>query len=150
MVNVDEFTKAIEQRAGHLEADLHAVLVADIEQRPLDLLTHVPRNPIRGVRAVQRPLVDRHVLGQLVQLRSEPLGDEPLVDSGTQLRHTSTLRQDGDRVAPTGPSAGANWMLRFLSSPPDDHIRRRVGRLSSRRFWAPRPTTERRIRARSL
>ena len=107
LVDVNQLTKAIEQCTCHLKADLHALLITDIKQRPLNLLTHVPRNPIRGVRAVEWPLVDRHALREVVELRPEAFSDEPLVDPRSQLCHDATLRQAHDHVAPTQSRAGA-------------------------------------------
>ena len=92
-LDAKQFTKTIEQRAGHLKPALHSLLVAAIEQRPLALLTHVPGNPIRSVGAVERPLVDRQMPDQFVELGPEPVRYELLVESRPQLRHCVVTRR---------------------------------------------------------
>ena len=83
---VDKLTEAIEQRTSDFNADADALFIADVEERPLDLAAHVPGDPIRGVRGVQRPLVDRQ-RRQLVKLSPQALGDELLIEARAQLIH---------------------------------------------------------------
>ena len=118
-VRLDELTETIEQRTCHPKPDLHTVLVADVEQGPLDLPAHVPGDPIRRISAVQRSLVDRQVLRQLVELSPQPLRDEQLVESRPQLRHATTLRSGCRSYGDRGTSEDARR--------PVSHRRRQTG-----------------------
>ena len=55
--DLNELTETIEKGPCDLKPDLHSLLVLDIEKSPRHLLTHVPRNAIRGVRTVERSLL---------------------------------------------------------------------------------------------
>ena len=105
-VRRDELAEPIEQRTGDAKPDLDAVLVADVEQRSLDLPAQVPGDPIRRLSAVQRSLVDRQPLGQLVELSPQPLGDEQLVQTRPQLRHGPTLRSGAQEATATQARRG--------------------------------------------
>ncbi len=55
-VDVDHLTEPIEQRPSDLDADTCPIGFADVVERPFDLTTQVPRDPIRSLRRVKRPL----------------------------------------------------------------------------------------------
>ena len=56
-VDLDDLSEPIEQRSRHLDADSRSIRFADVVERPLDLATQVPGDPVRSLRHTKRPLV---------------------------------------------------------------------------------------------
>jgi hypothetical protein len=58
-VDLNQLTESVEKDTRDLNTDLDASLVAHVQQGSLDLSAHVPRDPVCGIPAIQRPLLNR-------------------------------------------------------------------------------------------
>ena len=79
--------------AGDGHADLDAVVLADVGERPLDLPAQVPGDAIWRFRCAQIPLFRREQLGQAGELRLQTLGEEPFVETRLKLLHLGNIRR---------------------------------------------------------
>ncbi len=86
-VDVDQVAESVEQRTSHLDADSGSFCFTDIGERTFDLTAEVPGDPIGGLGGVERPLLGRRSIGQRVQARLQPIGDEDFVQARRQLLH---------------------------------------------------------------
>ena len=86
-----EFGQPLDEGTSNSEPYLDTPLIGDVEERSLDLLADVPRDPVGDIAALKMALVHRQLPGHLVELSPQALRDEDLVQPGPQLRHAATL-----------------------------------------------------------
>lgn len=84
-VGGDKLTKGGEEGSGDLEADGDAVGVGDVVEGPFDLAAQVPRDPVGCLGAGERSRGGGRGVGERVEARPQPLGDERLIDARPQL-----------------------------------------------------------------
>ena len=93
----DELAEPVDERPGDGDTHAHPVTVGHIAQRLVDLVADMPGDAIRRLGAAQRLGVDE-LLGEVVERRPQPLGDELLVQPGRRLRHGQRVGARRDRV----------------------------------------------------
>ena len=87
IVSACDLRKSIEQRPRHVEPDPNPIAITDIEQRPLDQPTEMPRDSVSCISARQRSLVERQLFGNPVEFCPQTHGDQLLVNPPPELRH---------------------------------------------------------------
>ena len=88
-IHLDHVSESVEQGPGDLDPDAGSVRLADVGERPLDLATAMPRDPVRGLRCTQLPLLWRHGIDERVESLPQPFCVENLVEAKRQLLHGS-------------------------------------------------------------
>jgi hypothetical protein len=104
-VDRDQIAQSVEQSTGHLDADSRSIGLAYIGERTLDLAAEVPGDPVGSLGRVECTLVGRQGVGQCLQSRPEPFGDEDLVQARRQFLH-GPERYELSRIA-AGITLGA-------------------------------------------